>query len=64
VPPVGDTGHVLLRVIAWLVVVYFTLAGVTLLVTDGGPTLLGVFMVGTGVIWLVVHRVRRQGGRA
>ncbi len=49
--------------VAWLVVVWLTLAGATLLVTDGGPTLLGVFMVGTGVTWLVVDRVRRFSTR-
>jgi hypothetical protein len=58
-----QTCQVLFRVVAWLVVVWFTLAGATLLVTDGSPTLLGIFMVGTGVTWLVVDRVRRLPGR-
>jgi hypothetical protein len=60
----GDTGRVLFRVVAWLVVVFLTLTGATLLVSEGSPTQLGVFMVGTGITWLVVDRVRRRPRRA
>ena len=64
VPPVRETDRVLLRVIAWFVVVALTLVGVTLLVSDDSPQLLGGFIVGTGVTWLVVDRIRRRPRRA